>query len=208
MKELLETLPLSLQTLLRMNLHLFPIAPNAKHPAHKGWQQEAAHGLGAQIEFWSKYHQQYNIGIATGCITSNNSNLLPDNPAHTPSVGLLVLDFDRAKGGLAELQTMVRDKAKPLPPTFCVHTRDGGYHFYYHYPSTLFLGNRTDWRQGVDIRAQGGLVVGPGSVVPGSVGRYSICKDKPIAKAPTWLIKALYNVPPSTLPDLKKPLLT
>lgn len=212
MKDLLSALPASLQTLLRMNLNLFPITPGAKRPAHNGWQREAAHGLGAQIAFWSKNHTQYNIGIATGLVVSSNST----DPAQTPSVALLVLDFDRAKGGLAAMQTMLQDKAHALPPTFCVHTRDGGYHFYYYYPAALELGNRANWKQGVDIRAQGGLVVGPGSHVPGSVGVYSICKDKPIAKAPKWLIKALYSPPqveppqltPESPPDLKKALLT
>ncbi len=205
MKDLFKTLPASLQTLLRMNLNLFPIRPNDKRPSHKGWQQEAAHGLGAQISFWSKSHAQYNIGIATGLIVSSNST----DPTHTPSVALLVLDFDRAKGGLAAMQTMLRDKDHALPPTFCVHTRDGGYHFYYHYPAKIELTNRANWKQGVDIRAQGGYVVAPGSHVPGSVGRYSICKDKPIAKAPTWLIKDLYRPPqPESIPDLKKVLLT
>ena len=195
----LDNLPSPLQILLKLNLRLFPISPGKKSPAHKGWQQEASHGLGAQLEFWEKYQSQYNVGIATGCVTPRVSN-------EKPSVALLVLDFDRGKGGLAAFQTMVRDTTKLLPPTFTVHTRDGGYHLYYYFPSQLDLRNKANWKQGVDIRANGGYVVGPGSTVPADdptnsacPGKYSITKDRPIAKAPVWLIKELYSPPVALL---------
>jgi predicted P-loop ATPase len=75
-----------------------------------------------------------------------------------------------------------------LPDTYTVRTPTGGAHLYYSYPKDLDLGNRQGVFPGVDIRADGGFVVGEGSPhVNGS--RYEYVGGE-IATAPNWLIQA------------------
>jgi len=185
-RDSLSPIPDTLQKLLKLNLRLFPLKKGSKLPAHKGWQQEAAHGIAEQLKFWTEHHPNFNVGIATGCY-------LEEKYRDRHTLGLLVVDFDKKSGGLETFETMFADKETRFPKTLLVKTCNGGYHLYFHYPAAVELGNRAGWRQGVDIRAQGGYVVAPGCHVmtPSGIKDYRIVADIQIAKAPVWLLSDL-----------------
>ncbi len=182
--ESLEAIPDPLQKFLRHNLPVFPIKAGTKVPAHKGWQQEASHALQDKVVFWAKHHTAYNIGIATGCY-------LDEKYWSNETVGLIVIDVDRKSGGIETFKQMLPD----LPRTYTVSTANNGLHLYYHYPAKLRLGNRANWKQGIDIRGVGGYVVAPRSTLVSTDGKppltYGIITDIEIARAPLWLLKEL-----------------
>ena len=98
---------------------------------------------------------RFNTGIPTG--TRNN---------------LLVVDLDVKDDGVEEFKKYIQAQGKPN--TLHVITPTGGEHYYFNYahpnPSTnqmikSFLNNSTKFRgKGIDIRSEGGYIVGPPSV--------------------------------------------
>lgn len=101
----------------------------------------------------------------------------------TKSGGIVVLDLDTKPGrdGLS----WARSLATPLPATFTVRTPSGGLHFYFLSPLAPVPNSSDKIAPGVDIRGEGGFVVGPGSVTPRGV--YTVAIDAPIAPLPPWL---------------------
>jgi hypothetical protein len=137
-----------------------------KRPLLKTWkpfQEKAADD--AQIERWWEQFPEANIGIVTGKVS-----------------GITVVDVDTYKGG----------DAKKFPPTFTVKTGNGGYHLYYKYqPGLTISANAYPEHPGVDIRSDGGFVVGPYSVTDyinqhseKKGGPYKIVKNLPLAPFP------------------------
>lgn len=97
--------------------------------------------------------------------------------------GLLVLDIDVKKhDGYASLE------GREVPDTYAVKTPTGGAHLYYTYPPELRVRNRVNALPGIDIRADGGMVVGAGSRhINGGV--YIEAYPGPLAEAPAWLLE-------------------
>jgi hypothetical protein len=113
-----------------------------------------------------------NLGIATGN-------------------GLLVLDVDAKSGGPTTLASL-EERLGGLPLTPTVQTGGGGRHFYFRYPEGLSLGNKNSLVPGIDIRGEGGYVVGPPSQhASGQRYRWETPADAPIADAPTWLLRGI-----------------
>lgn len=98
------------------------------------------------------------------------------------SGGIVVLDLDAKPGrdGLA----WARDK--PIPATFTVRTPSGGLHFYFAAPVDPVQNSSDKIAPGVDVRGEGGFVVGPGSRRADG-GLYSVALDVPLAPLPAWL---------------------
>ena len=101
------------------------------------------------IERWLTKWPGCNLGIITGAIS-----------------GIVVLDVDSRHGGDESLA-----KVPPLPPGPVVKTPNGR-HFYFRHPGQgVRIRNRWGKQDkplpGLDIRGDGGYVVGPGSVVGG-----------------------------------------
>ena len=119
--------------------NVFPLRPGDKRPLLPGSFKDATRDP-AQIEKWWSNHPNANIGVATA--------------------GLLVVDLDGEPGKLTghswELDGL-------LPPTYAVQTPHGK-HLYYRAP---LAPSRATIATGVDVRGEGGYVVGPGSVVEG-----------------------------------------
>lgn len=91
------------------------------------------------IEGWWLRHPEANIGIVTGAIS-----------------GITVVDIDVKGDTVVPLDT--------FPPTFTVRTPSGGYHLYYQYDKDIKqTANTYPQFPHVDIRNDGGYVVGPGS---------------------------------------------
>jgi hypothetical protein len=75
--------------------------------------------------------------------------------------------------------------------TLIVRTGSGGFHFYFLHPGFYVRcskgSERVSLAPGVDIRGDGGWVVGPGS--PHKSGNaYYVVRDRPIIHAPAWLL--------------------
>jgi hypothetical protein len=101
--------------------------------------------------------------------------------------GLLVVDIDPAHGG--------RLDPKLMPPTAAVATGGGGWHLYYRHPGTPILSRPLPGHPGVDIKADGGYVVAPPSLRPGTRRRYQWLGHRPIAEMPPPLLAACLATP-------------
>lgn len=146
---------------------IFPLQVDQKSPAHDGWQAQATTDPTRIDELWRDPFGEvipYNVGVATGA-------------------GLTVLDVDVKDGrqGLESLEDL-KSRLGLDDQTLTVRTPSGGLHLYFD--STGFAVGNSASRigQALDIRGEGGLVVGPGSTV--GDGGYTIERDisiKPIA---------------------------
>lgn len=145
-------------------------ASPAKHP-------RTAHGLkdasrdAATIRRWWEQWPDANIGILTG-----------------PESGILVLDVDGEPG----LQTLIEFEGKgwTLPDSYSVATGRGS-HIYFRYPEGLDVRNSAGrLGAGLDLRAQGGYVVGAGSV-HSSGAVYAVTDATEAAPCPAWLLSLI-----------------
>ena len=154
----------------------FPCKPNGKEPKCKWTQTENQRTASYDPE-------RFNTGILTG--SRNN---------------LLVLDVDVKDDGVREFRKYRREFG--TPKTLTVATPRGGNHYYFKYSHAdpdaermikSYLKNTTKFRgKGLDIRSEGGYVLGPPSKT--EHGIYQVCEhyrtpiDMPITLI-TWLLE-------------------
>jgi hypothetical protein len=128
---------------------IFPLRPAGKIPPEGFlWLDRATSDVAQVKAWWSGRYAEHNIGVACG-------------------QGLLVLDFDtKGKPGLASLEELELMWGEI---TMKVRTPSGGVHLY-GAADTANIPNSIDsipGYPGVDVRSDGGYVVGPGSIVGG-----------------------------------------
>ena len=133
-----------------LGMKIFPMKENEKRPQITDWPNKASSDS-AQIKAWFRQFKNMNYGIAC-----------------EPS-GLAVVDLDVKHGidGIASWKQHAL--GLNLEPTFTVHTPSGGMHLFYRaagVPSTTNFPSKA-----IDIRGQGGCVVGPGSKLPNGIYR-------------------------------------
>ena len=114
-----------------------------KHPLTAHGVKDADLGEKTIRTWWTNYPKA-NIGIATGAAS-----------------GIVVLDVDPRHGGTDSMHELKNHFGK-LPDGPRVHTGGGGVHVYFSYPGTA-LKNKVGLFAGVDVRADGGYVLAPGS---------------------------------------------
>lgn len=134
-----------------------------KKPLLSSWSdfQKTAASESIIEEWWLK-HPNANFGIVTGKIS-----------------GITVVDIDVKGDTVVPLET--------FPPTFTVKTPSGGYHLYYQYdPDIKQTANTYPQFPHVDIRNDGGYVVGPGSD-NGSGGEYTVVDKQSVQPFPREL---------------------
>ncbi len=181
--------------------HVFPCAVGGKRPALRGnWQDLATTSPGQIREWWA--HAPYNIGIACG-----------------PS-GLVVIDLDMphdegdedAAGALFPLSGadilsgLASQRGERYPGgTYTVDTPSGGCHLYFSASGDPRLRNSAGVvGPHIDVRADGGYVVGAGSRIGGRA--YTARGRRAPAPLPSWLAQAIRDsnaapaVPPPRLP--------
>jgi len=112
------------------------------------------------------------------------------------AAGLAVVDIDPRNGGQLDPALM--------PPTAAVATGGGGWHLYYRHPGGPLL-SVLPGRAGVDIKADGGYVVAPPSVHPGTGQAYRWAGERDVAEMPPALAAAL-TPPPAAPAPLSRPL--
>jgi hypothetical protein len=127
-----------------LGFKVFPIRPLGKAPAFEGWQQAATTDT-IQIHKWWAENPKYNVGIATGDVND-----------------IVVVDFDSEEAVDWWDEQWLADGTR-------VSTASGGLHIYYRTEAADIQTNVGVLHPAIDIRASGGLVVGPGSVTPNGI---------------------------------------
>jgi hypothetical protein len=146
-----------------------------KHPLERGWQRSASTDR-KKIEAWWAKHPRANLGVATGN-------------------GLVVLDVDPRNGGEDSFYEM-QEQYGALPDTLTVATGGGGWHYYLRVPPGERIPNSSGkLGRGIDVKSDGGFVVGPGSLhLSGNRYDFEASTDLNnivIAEAPPWLLERL-----------------
>jgi hypothetical protein len=173
--------------------HVFPCLPGDKRPAVDRWEHRACSDPDRVVRFWPS--PRHNIGIACG-----------------PS-RLVVVDLDthgevpeewRRLGGIRDgwdvLAQLCEWAGQPWPCTYSVTTPSGGAHLYFRAPEGSGIRNSAGMLGPlVDVRAQGGYVVGAGSVVDGK--RYEVMDASEPAPLPGWLHRMLTKPADSPRPS-------
>jgi Bifunctional DNA primase/polymerase, N-terminal/AAA domain/Primase C terminal 1 (PriCT-1) len=144
-----------------------------KHPWGDGWQTHAT-TVPAQIRRWCRHHPDMNLGVVTGA---------PSNQ--------FVLDVDPAKGGDESLRDLERVHGA-LPETPIVLTGGGGRHLGFQHPGTPVPNSVGMLGPGLDVRGDGGFVVGVGSRHrSGRTYAWEVTAhpdEVALASAPPWLL--------------------
>ncbi|MGM4980867.1 bifunctional DNA primase/polymerase [Rhizobium sp. 11_C7_N12_5] len=122
---------------------------------------------------WARY-QKALIGVATGSKS-----------------GFFVLDVDNKPGGANGFEWLAEMEAEhgQLPQTARVTSPNGGMHVYFKHAEGVR--NRGALGAGVDIRGEGGYVIGPGSVMHDGRSYKWVDDTREIADAPPWLLDLL-----------------
>ena len=123
---------------------VFPLVPNTKRPLTKNGFKDASKSVYLVKKWWTD-NPDANIGIATGQVS-----------------GIVVVDLDVKNDakGMESYQTL-----SGMSPTLMAETPSGGWHFYYAAAGPLRC--RNGLLPGIDIKADGGYVVAPGSLIDG-----------------------------------------
>lgn len=159
------------------NFRYIPLIPGDKRPLCKWSDINDIDSLDKLVE---KYSDNINVGVRTG-----------------KDFNLIVIDFDYPKKDDDSKNPMDLLKSMKID-TYTIETRNGGKHFYFNFDG---LPDNLQNAQGVggyaiDIRANGGYVVGAGSFVEPSPafdgklhgdGNYYIVNDSKISSVPDFL---------------------
>lgn len=137
----------------RMNWAIFPLAENKKIPITSDGFKSASKESSTVMRWWGR-NPKLNIGVATGVVS-----------------GVTVVDVD-VKNNAPGMDSIKLIRGL-TPKTFTVETPSGGYHLYYH--SEGPIRSRNKFLPGIDIKSDGGYVVGPGSEIDGK--KYKITND-------------------------------
>jgi len=106
------------------------------------------------------------------------------------AAGLVIVDIDPRNGGQLDHALM--------PPTAAVSTGGRGWHLYYRHPGETVLSRPLTGVPGVDIKADGGLVVAPPSPHPVTRRPYEWVSTRPVAEMPPALLTAIRTDPEPT----------
>lgn len=134
-----------------LGFKIIPLRPGSKEPADSGWPALATTSR-EQIRSWFASRVNMNYGVVCG------------------EPGLIVVDLD-IKFEIDGIKNWNNAVSKiEVPKTFEVFTPSGGKHLYFRGSNVRNSVGKV--APGVDLRGEGGYVVGPGSVVPS--GTYSL----------------------------------
>lgn len=153
---------------------LFPLAPNSKRPpegtnGHLTWTQLDSEDFMPELT-----DESNNIGIVTG-----------------KASGIIAIDIDPKHGGTIDAVT---ELAGQKLATRMFRTQSGGTHLIFKYPEGVdHIGNSVGkLAPGVDVRADGGYIVGPTSVIDGRA--YEILNHDDIDSLPASLLNRLLPI--------------
>ncbi len=173
-------------TLASLGFRIFPLRPGGKEPlAGFKWTKEATRDENRIREWWNT-DPACNVGVALDRST-------------------VVVDAD-TKGGKSGMASLEMLDLMGLPTSYRVSTPSGGMHVYLKVDEQFR--NRVDSIEdypGLDIRSDGGYVLGPGSVIDGKY--YQVISDGAIEPAGTWFEDILRkNAPTHSLATSREPI--
>lgn len=159
-----------------------------KHPLVKDWVTAATSDDKSIAAWWTKWPWA-NIGIVTGAAS-----------------GIVVLDVDASDGGIESLR-QIEEQHGSLPQTPRVSTGNG-FHMYFRHPGGIVRNSAGLLGPGLDVRGDGGYVVGAGSMhVSGR--KYEWHGGVPLradfAEMPQWLRRALVRCATEVTVDMSSP---
>jgi hypothetical protein len=162
---------------------IIPVDRASKQPSARWKAFQQRRSTERDWRQWFPQRHPANLGIVTGAVS-----------------GIVVVDVDSDAGR--------EYVAAHLPPTpMRVTTGGGGEHHYYRHPGGVVsnkvrLPGDAGARVAVDVRADGGYVIGPGSLHP-RTGRYYVAPEPwpPSLDAlpvfdPSWIAAPSRNLPP------------
>lgn len=147
-----------------------PCHPGEKRPMTQHGYKDASTNKSRIIQWWSDAPDA-NLAVVTGALS-----------------GVIVPDIDPRNGGDESLAELER-KYGPLPPTLMVITGGGGRHFYFAHPQGIAARSST-LAPGIDLQADGKLVIAPPSVHPSGKLYQWADRNVPLAPCPKWLLAA------------------
>lgn len=151
--------------LAQQGYRVFPLRPNKKTPLLPGNWRTLATTNPEQIKRWWTENPDANIG--------------------RPTDGEVVIDVDPRNGGDVSIEALLL--CEDFPKTARISTWSGGAHILYRQPPGAALrSSKNRLGDGLDIKANGGYVVAPGSIIDGKPYRYENGRD--VAEAPEWLV--------------------
>lgn len=151
-----------------------PVRAREKRPLIPWQSYQQAPATEDEVRAWFGRWPQANVAIVTGAVS-----------------GLVVLDVDPKHGGDASLSQLEREHG-PLPSTIEAVSGGGGRHLYFAHPGGQ-VHNKVGLAPGIDLRADGGVIVAPPSIHP-SGARYTwrprhAPQEAPLAPLPRWLLQ-------------------
>lgn len=149
-----------------------PVAPRSKRPLISWAELQERIPETDEVHSWYGRWPHAGVAIVTGLRS-----------------GLVVLDVDPAHGGNASLRAL-EDAHGKLAETVEAMTGGGGRHLYFAHPGDD-IRNRAGFAPGLDLRADGGIIVAPPSVHPsGKPYRWReghSPEEIALARLPVWL---------------------
>lgn len=152
---------------------VFLLAPGGKKPQRgsRGFKDATTDRTAVRKSFARS--RDANYGIRTGGAS-----------------GLLVVDIDPRNGGDQSIAALAAEHGE-LPETVTVETAGGGLHLYFRHPADEVGSRANALGAGVDVKGEGGYVVGPGSRNWAGAWQYAEgCApwECDLAEAPPWLL--------------------
>ena len=155
----------------------FKIIPcNNKIPIIPKWQFNATNDINKIKNMWKE--SNYNIGILTGC---NNNNLV-----------IIDCDIKKNYNGIANFNKFLLNNNIVLPTTLTATSGNGGKHYYFKSKSANIKSGVNIFDVGIDIRANGGLIIAPPSIHPNG-NKYVWDNNLSIAELPKELEELIIN---------------
>lgn len=151
-----------------------PVRPREKRPLIAWQAYQHVRPRAEDVRDWFGRWPEANVAIVTGAVS-----------------GLVVLDVDPKHGGDASLSRLEREHG-PLPFTVEAVSGGGGRHLYFAHPGG-HVRNQVGLAPGIDLRADGGVIIAPPSVHP-SGARYGwrphhSPQETALAAMPRWLLQ-------------------
>lgn len=140
-----------------------------KHPSISEWQKRASLDKEEIVKLFIGANDDYNYGIATG-----------------PESGIFVLDIDGAIGEASLIK--LQEEHGQLPLTLTAKTGSGGRHLFFAYPDRKVYGRTSKLGENLDVRGEGGQVVGPGSNHASGRKYEWVNPLEGVMDAPEWLL--------------------
>lgn len=156
------------------------IPAGLKHPGRDSWQLEASSDPAWITARWTA-HSDHGVCIATG-----------------PGSGIVAIDVDAYKPGVAEAWEDFLAAHGELPETVEAITGRGGRHLLFKHPAGEPIGNADHMMPpGVEVKSHGGQIVVAPTISPDSGRAYAweVEHDPldgyPVAEMPAWLVTLL-----------------